>query len=290
MKELRDYQARIEQFLDTVLSHHDTPDHLQASMRYSTLGGGKRIRAMLAYAAGLSLGAPLSRLDVVAAALECIHCYSLIHDDLPAMDDDDLRRGKPTNHKQFDEATAILAGDALHAVAFELINAEPSLSDTQARKISLMLAQHAGRVGMVGGQILDMDATEQRLDREQLENIHRRKTGALIRASVVGGALCADEPTAEVLELLDDYAQKIGLAFQVIDDVLDIESSTETLGKTSGADLVMGKSTYPALLGLDESKQLAHELHSQAVDNLASISGDTSLLQELASLIVNRNN
>ena len=287
--QLRKYQTRIEQVLDTALNHPDTPDRLQVSMRYSVLDGGKRVRAMLVYAAGLALNVPLARLDAVAAALECIHGYSLIHDDLPAMDDDDLRRGKATNHKKFDEATAILAGDALQAVAFEIINAEQTLSDKQARQISLMLAEYAGRIGMVGGQMLDMQAMQQILTRDELENVHLRKTGALIRAAVVGGSLCADNVTSENLHALDNYAQKIGLAFQVVDDVLDIESSTEMLGKTSGADQAMGKSTYPALLGLKASKQLAQDLYSDALMSIESIDGDTSMLVELASLVVNRN-
>ena len=286
---LREYQTRIEQVLDTALNNSDTPDHLQASMRYSTLDGGKRVRAMLVYAAGLAVNAPLTRLDAVAAALECVHSYSLIHDDLPAMDDDDLRRGKATNHKQFDEATAILAGDALQTVAFELVNAEQTLTDKQARQISLMLAEYAGRVGMVGGQMLDMQAVQQDLTRDELENVHRRKTGALIRASVTGGGLCADNVSQDNLQALDSYAQKIGLAFQVVDDVLDIESSTETLGKTSGADQAMGKSTYPALLGLEASKQLAQDLYKDALTNIATLDGDTTMLAELASLVVNRN-
>lgn len=246
--QLNDYRARIEQVLDKALHHANSPASLQESMRYSTLAGGKRVRAMLVYAAGLSLDAPLQRLDAVAAALECVHSYSLIHDDLPAMDDDDLRRGKPTNHKRFDEATAILAGDALQTVAFELINAEQSLSDSQVRKIGLLLAKSAGRDGMVGGQMLDMEATEKSISREQLEDVHRRKTGALIRAAVLTGALCADNVESREYDALDNYAVKLGLAFQVIDDVLDIEASTEVLGKPSGADQEMGKSTYPACL------------------------------------------
>jgi len=196
---LREYQTRIEKVLETALNHSDTPDLLQSSMRYSTLDGGKRVRAMLVYAAGLAVNAPLSRLDAVAAALECVHSYSLIHDDLPAMDDDDLRRGKATNHKKFDEATAILAGDALQTVAFELINAEQTLSDKQARQLSLMLAEYAGRVGMVGGQMLDMQAVQKDLTRDELENVHRRKTGALIRASVILGATCANVTDPEIL-------------------------------------------------------------------------------------------
>ena len=286
--QLNDYQIRIEKVLDAALNHSDTPDLLQTSMRYSTLDGGKRVRAMLVYAAGLALDAPLTRLDSVAAALECIHSYSLIHDDLPAMDDDDLRRGKATNHKKFDEATAILAGDALQTVAFELVNQEQSLSDKQARQLSLMLAKYAGRVGMVGGQMLDMQAEKQSLSREELENVHSRKTGALIRAAVTGGALCADDVSCENFEALDIYARKIGLAFQVIDDVLDIESSTETLGKTSGADQAMGKSTYPALLGLESSKQLAQDLYKDALSSISIIDGDTQMLSDLASLVVSR--
>ena len=286
--QLNDYQIRIEKVLDAALNHSDTPDLLQTSMRYSTLDGGKRVRAMLVYAAGLALDAPLTRLDSVAAALECIHSYSLIHDDLPAMDDDDLRRGKATNHKKFDEATAILAGDALQTVAFELVNQEQSLSDKQARQLSLMLAKYAGRVGMVGGQMLDMQAEKQSLSREELENVHSRKTGALIRAAVTGGALCADDVSSDNFEALDIYARKIGLAFQVIDDVLDIESSTETLGKTSGADQAMGKSTYPALLGLESSKQLAQDLYKDALSSISIIDGDTQMLSDLASLVVSR--
>ena len=266
----------------------DTPEHLQASMRYSTLGGGKRVRAMLVYAAGLALGAPLSRLDAVAAALECIHSDSLIHDDLPAMDDDDLRRGKATNHKEFDEATAILAGDALLTIAFELISEEQSLSDKQVRQLCSMLAKRAGRVGMVGGQMLDMLAEGQDLTRQELENVHSRKTGALIRAAVIGGTLCAEDVPAEQTLALDEYAKKIGLAFQVVDDVLDIESSTEMLGKTSGADQALGKSTYPALLGLEASKQLAQQLYDEAISCISIISGDTTMLADLASLVVTR--
>jgi len=287
--QFNDYQTRIEHVLDTALNNSDTPAHLQKAMRYSTLGGGKRVRAMLVYAAGLALNAPLSRLDAVAAALECIHSYSLIHDDLPAMDDDDLRRGKATNHKKFDEATAILTGDALLTLAFELINAEQTLSDAQARQISLMLTNYSGRAGMVGGQMLDMAAESKNLLRDELENMHSLKTGALIRAAVTGGALCADKESPENLYALDNYAQKIGLAFQVVDDILDVESSTEILGKTTGADQAMSKSTYPALIGLEASKRLAQELYENAIASLSNISSDTSMLVDLASLVISRN-
>ena len=287
---MQEYQQRIQAVLDKALSDSDTPARLQAAMRYSTLAGGKRFRALLVYAAGLAVKAPLQRLDAVAAALECVHTYSLIHDDLPAMDDDDLRRGQATNHIEFDQATAILAGDALLTIAFQLINAEDSqLSDQQARKISLELTLGAGQRGMVGGQMLDILATEQSLDRPQLEDIHRRKTGALIKSAVICGALCADQPSELTLKKLAEYAEAIGLAFQVIDDVLDIESSTEVLGKPSGADIALGKSTYPGLIGLAESKKLAEKLYREAVASVAPIGDNSAQLIELAGLVVKRN-
>ena len=273
-------------------------------MRYSTLAGGKRFRALLVYAAGTSMGARLEILDKVAAALECIHAYSLIHDDLPAMDNDDLRRGQPTNHIKYDQATAILAGDALQTLAFELIASDSSeLNDQQSRAILLKLAQASGPVGMIGGQMLDIQATDKTLNRAQLEDIHRRKTGALINAAVLCGAMCSDTLSTENATALNDYANNIGLAFQVVDDILDIESSTEELGKPSGADIALGKSTYPALIGLEESKQLAENLYRNAIDCVNTISDNTQLaendeldkvtrkfqlLHELAELVVSR--
>ncbi len=299
---MQEYQARIQNVLEITLSNSDVPSRLLEAMKYSTLSGGKRFRALLVYAAGLAVGAPLQRLDSVAAALECVHAYSLIHDDLPAMDDDDLRRGQATNHIKFDEATAILAGDALQTLAFELIaSAKSGLTDAQSRSISLKLAQASGSAGMVGGQILDILATQTTLTREALENVHRRKTGALINAAVTCGALCADNTSKNQHQALSDYADHIGLAFQVVDDILDIEASTEQLGKQSGADQALGKSTYPALIGLDESKQLAQSLYHQAIDCINTISDNKelsiddelnnnplSLLKELAELVVKR--
>lgn len=287
---MQDYQTRIQNTLDTALANTDTPARLREAMRYSTLNAGKRIRAALVYAAGEAVEAPLERLDYVAAALECIHAYSLIHDDLPAMDDDDLRRGQPSNHIAYDEATAILAGDALQALAFELVSAEDSgLSDRQSRQITQKLAVCAGQTGMVGGQMLDILATEQKLDRAALENVHRRKTGALIAASVICGALCSDQINDTQLASLQAYAEKIGLAFQVIDDVLDIESTTEQLGKPNGADQALGKSTYPELMGLDASKQLAKTLYQDAIASISVIGDNSAQLVELATLVVNRN-
>lgn len=258
-------------------------------MSYSTLAGGKRFRALLVYAAGLAVDAPLARLDAVACALEFVHAYSLIHDDLPAMDDDKLRRGKATNHIEFDEATAILAGDALQTLAFELINhPDSSLNDAQCRKISYELAHSSGSSGMVGGQMLDILATEQTLSLSQLENVHRHKTGALICAAAVCGGLCSDYTSESKQKALRDYAISVGLAFQITDDILDIESSTEQLGKTSGADQALGKTTYPALIGLEKSKEKAKILYQQAVASLASISDNTGMLASLATLVVER--
>ena len=286
---MQDYQARSNATLERVLADAKVPERLRLAMQHSTLAGGKRLRAQLVYAAGTALDAPLQKLDSVAAALECIHAYSLIHDDLPAMDDDDLRRGKPTAHIAFDEATAILAGDGLQSLAFELINSpESRLSDQQSRQISYSLAQAAGPAGMVGGQMLDIAATGNLLQRAQLEDMHLRKTGALIKAAVVCGALCADEVTKEQLGALENYANHIGLAFQVVDDVLDIEASTETLGKPSGADQALQKSTYPALLGLQESKDFAQILYQQAVESIATIGNNSDHLLALATLVVNR--
>ena len=288
---LIDYQSRIEVVLKRELTNSDIPSRLLQAMNYSTLNGGKRIRALLVYAAGEVVQAPLEQLDNVAAAIECIHSYSLIHDDLPAMDDDDLRRGKPTNHKQFDEATAILAGDALLTFAFELINNRDShLSDTQARKISAILSESAGAIGMVGGQILDIQATGKELTQAQLEDMHRRKTGALIRAAAMCGGLCIESGNLnkEIAEKLESYANNIGLAFQVVDDILDIEASTEELGKTSGADIDLGKVTYPSLIGLDASKQLAKNLYNESIKSIHEIGENTELLSQIAELVISR--
>ncbi|MBL4673868.1 MAG: polyprenyl synthetase family protein [Arenicella sp.] len=284
-----EYQKRIQVFLDASLNNLDVPERLRAAMRYSTLSGGKRFRALLVYASGLAVGAPLARLDTVAAALECIHAYSLIHDDIPAMDDDDLRRGQPTSHIKYDEATAILAGDALQTLAFEMIaSASSDLSDAQARSIGLKLAISSGQIGMVGGQILDIQATHCQLNRDALENVHRRKTGALINAAVICGALCSDDTSELQLSSLSDYADNLGLAFQVVDDILDIESSTQELGKPSGSDVENGKATYPALIGLQESKKLAQTLYQESIVSIAAISDNTSLLEDLAQLVVKR--
>ena len=298
---IQEYQSRAQKVLEQALKQQDIPLRLSEAMRYSALGGGKRFRALLVYGAGLYLNAPLNKLDIVSSAIECIHAYSLIHDDLPAMDDDDLRRGQATCHIKYDDATAILAGDGLLSLAFDLINhPNAPFSDKQCRLISHQLAFSSGPTGMVGGQMLDIEATgHNSITIEELENIHRRKTGALINSATLCGAYCSDNIDSETLEHLSNYANSIGLAFQVIDDILDIESTTQELGKPSGADINLQKATYPALIGLTESKQLADKLYQQAMESLSAISDNSEiskhndgaiLLQKLADLVVNRKN
>ncbi|MCP5143110.1 MAG: (2E,6E)-farnesyl diphosphate synthase [Gammaproteobacteria bacterium] len=266
------------------------PTRLHEAMRYSTLDGGKRIRPMLVYSAGKALGAPDHRLDAPAAAVELIHAYSLVHDDLPAMDDDDLRRGRPTCHKAFDEATAILVGDGLQALAFQQLAQNPDLDiDPAARlRMILTLAQAAGSRGMVGGQAIDLESEGKQLNIAALEDMHIHKTGALIRASVLLGALCADDVDEARLAGLDHYAKCIGLAFQIHDDVLDVVSDTETLGKTQGADQARNKSTYPALLGLDNARRRADELRDDALASIADLDTRADPLRWLANYIVAR--
>ena len=269
---------------------------LRAAMEYGLLQGGKRVRPLLVYACGdlLSqanlLGQPNhAALDAAAAAVECIHAYSLIHDDLPAMDDDDLRRGLPTVHKAFDEATAILAGDALQALAFELLSqANLGLSAERQLRMIQELAAAAGYHGMCGGQALDIEYEGQAIDRQALEQLHRHKTGALIRCAVRLGALCANELQEPHLHALSEYAQAIGLAFQVQDDILDIIADTQTLGKTQGKDILQQKSTYPALLGLEGARNLAEQLLDQALAALADIPYPTQTLEAFAHYIVKR--
>ena len=288
---ISELQARIEDVLDRWLPPAEThPVRLHEAMRYSVLGGGKRIRPVLAYAAGRALGIDPRQIDGAAAAVELIHVYSLIHDDLPAMDDDDLRRGKPTCHKAFDEAMAILAGDAIQALAFHILAHDPALVDDPARRLEMIdsLATAAGSRGMAGGQAIDLGSVGQELDIAQLEDMHIHKTGALIRASVMLGALSAPHAGPAQLEQLDHYAKCIGLAFQIRDDILDVESDTETLGKTQGADEALNKPTYPSILGLKASKAQALSLHEEALDSLADFGDGADLLRWVADFIVNR--
>jgi farnesyl diphosphate synthase len=286
------YRARIESVLDRWLPPADrVPERLHSALRYSALGSGKRLRPILVYATGEALGAPLERLDAPAAAVELIHAYSLVHDDLPAMDDDDLRRGRPTCHRAFDEGTAILAGDALQVLAFRILAAE-ALKDgeatTRTRMIQL-LAEASGTDGMAGGQALDLAAVGRKLTVEELENIHRRKTGALIRASVLMGALAANETDAQRQARLDHFALDLGLAFQIQDDVLDVEGDAATLGKPTGADRAKDKPTYPSIAGMAAAKRRCRELHAHALEALADFGPGAEHLRWLADFVIERN-
>ena len=264
---------------------------LQDAMSYSMLNGGKRVRPMLVYAAAQAVGADMVHADIAAAAVEMIHAYSLVHDDLPAMDDDDLRRGKPTCHIQFDEATAILAGDALQTQAFQILSA-PINGLTAQQQLTLVntLAQASGAFGMAGGQSLDLEAVNQTVDLTYLENMHNHKTGALILASVLMGAHCGSTLSKDTLTSLTTYARAIGLAFQVQDDILDVVSDTQTLGKTQGADAANNKPTYVSLLGLEGAKQKAHELHKVALDAIEPLGDKAEPLAHIANYIIERVN
>jgi geranylgeranyl pyrophosphate synthase len=284
-------RARIESALDRRLPLVNTePQRLHAAMRYVTLGGGKRLRAALVIATGEALGAPPDVLDVPACALELVHAYSLVHDDLPAMDNDDLRRGKPTCHKAFDEATAILAGDALQTLAFELLASDPALRIDPAQRLAMLtrLAQASGAAGMAGGQAIDLGAVGRPMALADVTDMHARKTGALIRASVALGALSVPNIDAARLARLDAYACAIGLAFQITDDILDVEGDTVTLGKPQGSDQKHAKPTYPALLGLDRARALAREQHTVALESLQSLGDNGQLLGEIADFILDR--
>ena len=285
-------QQRVNQCLQRWLTTADgLAPRLMEAMGYATFNGGKRVRPLLAYAAANAVGGQPDWVDDIAAALEMVHSYSLVHDDLPAMDDDDLRRGKPTCHIAFDEATAILAGDALQCLAFEVLSqSQPPLSDSVRLTLIQILAQASGTQGMAGGQALDLAAEGQQLYLSELETIHRHKTGCLIRASVKMGALSHPTVTDHQLESLDQYAQAIGLCFQVQDDILDVIGSTALLGKNKGADQAMEKATYPALLGLDQAINFAMELCAKAILALSDFGAEADPLRALANYIVSRSN
>ena len=287
---LQQSQERVEASLKTAIEECQISPRLAQAMAYSCLGGGKRIRAALVYAAAHACQVSAPQLDQIAAAVETLHAYSLIHDDLLAMDDDALRRGKPTNHIAFDEATAILAGDALQSLAFELLanSAGADISAQQILQMIKVLGQAAGAKGMVAGQMLDMAAEQTVVSLSELEQLHAHKTGALISASIQLGALASPTVTDEQLTALQNYGHAVGLAFQVQDDILDIESDTLTLGKAQGADLARGKSTYPALMGMEEAKQLAQNLLEQALQDLQVFGDRAQYLDYLARLIVTR--
>lgn len=286
---MQTHQAQIEIVLDKRLTSADqlTSTRLLEAMRYATLGGGKRLRALLVYATGQALGATNRAMDAAAAAVEMIHAYSLVHDDMPVMDDDDLRRGRPTCHKAYDEATALLVGDALQSMAFESL-CDSALTSEQQSAMVKRLAQASGVFGMAGGQAVDLESVGKKLDLNALQSMHKLKTGALIRASVVLGALSAEQCDEETLLHLERYADCIGLAFQVQDDVLDVIADTETLGKTQGADIALNKPTYPALLGLEKAQQKAVALIEKALGQLAELPFNTEALGALAQFVVKR--
>ncbi len=295
MSEFTDYlagcQRRVESSLDHWLPAADrAPARLHQAMRYSVLAPGKRVRPVLVYAAGAAVGVDPERLDGLACATEMIHAYSLIHDDLPAMDDDDLRRGRPTCHRQFDEATAILAGDALQPLAFEIVCRDASLGVSADTRLEMLatISRASGSRGMAGGQALDLDATGEALSLPALENLHIHKTGALIRASVRLGLLAAEFVPGDLLNSIDHYAKCIGLAFQIRDDVLDVEGSSDTLGKTNGKDAAQSKTTYAALLGVPGAQQKALDLRDEALDSLAALGTGSNPLRWLANYIVDR--
>ncbi len=283
-------QTRIESALGRCLPAAErVPPRLHAAMRYAVLGGGKRVRPLLVFAAGEVVDAPAERLDVVACAVELIHAYSLVHDDMPCMDDDALRRGKPTVHVEYDEATALLVGDSLQTLAFEILSRSGVCEDSAVQLDMLStLAIAAGTRGMAGGQAIDIAATGMALTLPELEFMHIHKTGALIRAAVKLGALCGNRQIPAIIPSLDQYAKQIGLAFQVVDDCLDAEASTATLGKTAGKDAVQGKSTYVTLMGLARAKALAEELRQSAHAALKPLGTRAARLEGLADFIVRR--
>jgi farnesyl diphosphate synthase len=283
-------QARMEAALARLLPPAQVaPARLHEAMRYATLEGGKRVRPLLAFAAGEVSAASAERLETAAAAVELIHAYSLVHDDLPAMDNDVLRRGKPTVHVEYDQATALLVGDALHSLAFQLLS-EYKLSDDARVQLEMVktLAAAAGSRGMAGGQQIDLEATGKALALPELEFMHIHKTGALIRAAVLLGFSCGQQAGHADKQKLDKYAKAVGLAFQVVDDVLDYDASTATLGKTAGKDSRQGKPTYVSAMGVARARQLAQELRAQAHAALAGLGGRERRLAQLADFIVLR--
>lgn len=285
------YQKRVNAALDKYLPSDDPPEHnLAEAIRYSVIGGGKRIRPAMVYATGEAMGVSTDLLDIPACAVEMIHAYSLIHDDLPAMDDDDLRRGRATCHKAFDEATAILAGDALQALAYEILAKDNHKELTPEHRIDMLslLTEASGAHGMAGGQAVDLASVGKQLNLGQLEHMHQLKTGALIRASILLGGMCKQDISQDEMALLSNYALCIGLSFQIQDDILDVVSDTETLGKPQGSDEEQEKPTFPAIIGLEKSRQLAIEQHQLALKHLEPLDERADSLRQLSAYIVER--
>lgn len=285
------YQARVERTLDRCLPAADTaPSRLHTAMRYACLDGGKRLRASLVYATGELLGVAIEALDAPACAVECLHAFSLVHDDLPSMDNDDLRRGKPTCHRAFDEATALLVGDAIQSLAFEILANDAGAGVAPSRRLQMiaLLAHAAGSMGMAGGQAIDLESVGKTLTGAELEAMHLRKTGALISAAVQLGALANPATPDATLERLAGYGRCLGLVFQITDDILDIEADTATLGKPQGSDAARAKPTYPAILGLDAAKSEARRLHRQALASLNGLGDNARSLADIADYILER--
>ena len=280
-------QARIEHVLKKNLPPADSnPQKLHSAMRYSALEGGKRVRALLCYAAAELCGTEADLADAGACAVELIHAYSLVHDDMPCMDDDDLRRGKPSCHKQYDDATALLVGDALQSLAFDVLS-QTNLCAESSYQISMLriLAKASGSTGMAGGQAIDLASVGKALNQTELENMHHLKTGALIQAAAMLGGIQGD---AQKSEAIRTYAKNIGLAFQVVDDILDVEADTTTLGKTAGKDADSNKPTYVSILGLAEAKRHAQQLYDNAINSIAPFGAQSLRLRELAAFITQR--
>lgn len=286
------YRERVDARLTQILAAaKDSPQRLRDAMEYSVLGAGKRIRPLLVYATGELFELDEALLDPIAAAVELVHAYSLVHDDLPSMDDDDLRRGRPTTHRAFDEATAILAGDALQALAFDVVSDDRQLTELPAAQVRIVarLAKAIGPSGMAGGQALDIEAERVAVDERALEEIHRRKTGELIRASIMMPSELTEVAT-EDLERLDAFGRDIGIVFQIRDDLLEVEHDTATLGKSAGSDQHNEKSTYPSILGTQGAAKRASELYDRAIENLAALGHGSAALRWVSDYIISRSN
>ena len=286
---MRGIQARVEASLGALLPPEEAiPARLHEAMRYASLNAGKRVRPLLAFAAGELAASPPERLDIVATAIELIHSYSLVHDDLPCMDDDVLRRGRPTCHVEYDEPTALLVGDSLQSLAFEILAGSELGHPERQLEMIRVLAAASGSCGMAGGQAIDLGAVGQALNQPELELMHALKTGALIRAAITLGALCGEPLTDEAREALDRFAKRAGLLFQVIDDILDCTANTATLGKTAGKDAAADKPTYVSLLGLERAREFADDLRHQALEALSIFGEHAQRLIELTNFIANR--
>jgi len=288
---IKSYNARIDQLLEQWLPPASmSPNTLHEAMRYSALANGKRVRPALVYATAETLNIPLELVDGPAVAIELIHAYSLIHDDLPAMDDDDLRRGRPTCHKQFDEATAILAGDAIQALSFYILSHDKTMTSDATKRLKMIetLSLFSGSRGMAGGQAFDLASVGKKLNIAELENMHIHKTGALIRTCIHMSAYSCNSISDDAFSALDKYAKAIGLSFQVQDDILDVVGDTETLGKPQGSDMEQNKPTFPSIIGLKESQEKALDLHQQALDALNQFGDEADILRDISSWFIQR--